>query len=209
MFFWCQRADLLKKFVSGLVTLIAILTFSVHLDCFAEGVQKKNNAEPKPAVEQVTETKSVDPLNIVGAGVGSLFGFGIGHPFQGRYLDRGWLFTVAEFSGVILLIQGGFMGDCEPGVRRCGNETIRGLGALLFVGGRVWEIVDLWTHLRDEPVQVVVAPSPLHGHHRPRPYRRPARRLPQRRLSLPGGRPSGAGQGRLAEDGRRRGRIRD
>ncbi len=70
-------------------------------------------------------------------------GFGIGHAIQGRYTDKGWIFTVGELGSISLAVAG--LGDCWAGSR---YETCNGglvfAGVMAYVGFKVWEIVDLW-----------------------------------------------------------------
>jgi hypothetical protein len=61
----------------------------------------------------------------VGAMLGSVTGFGIGHTLQSRYIKKGWQFSITEI-GVLF---------------------IPGPGAIIgFMGLKVWEIVDLWNY---------------------------------------------------------------
>lgn len=70
-------------------------------------------------------------------------GFGIGQAIQGRYSDTGWIFTAGELGSLAVMVSG--MGDCLDGNRHssCSGGTIV-LGAVAFVGFKIWEIVDLW-----------------------------------------------------------------
>lgn len=70
-------------------------------------------------------------------------GLGIGHAIQGRYTDKGWIFTVGELGSIAVMASG--MGDCwdGDGYRTCNGGAIV-LGAVAFVGFKIWEIVDLW-----------------------------------------------------------------
>lgn len=75
-------------------------------------------------------------------------GFGIGHAIQGRYSEKGWIFTVGELSSIAVLAAG--LGSCfgdalssNDGDCNTGGGLVF-LGAFGFVGFRVWEIVDLW-----------------------------------------------------------------
>lgn len=61
----------------------------------------------------------------------------------------GWIFTTTQVAGAIMMIAGGVYGDCARG-EDCGNREFGTLGALTYFGSRVWEIYDLWTHLRPE-----------------------------------------------------------
>jgi len=96
---------------------------------------------------------------IVGGVVASVYGFGIGHSVQGRWLDMGWVFTLGEVASFTAIIYGiaqinscesYYTGDvyvdtCEHGNH--GNDRAAGylVGGLLAFGGfRVWEIIDAW-----------------------------------------------------------------
>jgi hypothetical protein len=76
-------------------------------------------------------------------------GFGIGHAIQGRYLEKGWIFTVGEVGSLGLMIAGiqnctyeySFYGYWSGA---CQNNGLLTLGVIGFVGFRIWEIVDLW-----------------------------------------------------------------
>lgn len=72
-------------------------------------------------------------------------GFGVGHAIQGRYSDKGWIFTVGEIGSIVVLMSG--VGDCMSSISNrydgC-NGGLLFLGAAGFVGFRIWEIVDVW-----------------------------------------------------------------
>jgi MFS family permease len=84
---------------------------------------------------------------VIGATLAAGFvGYGAGQAIEGRYGERGWMFTVADTaSGSILLV--GLMGavsscDGEP---RCHHDLAVGLaigGAAVFLGSRAWQVVD-------------------------------------------------------------------
>ncbi|HEY8271909.1 MAG TPA: hypothetical protein VIG33_13545 [Pseudobdellovibrionaceae bacterium] len=71
-------------------------------------------------------------------------GLGIGHAIQGRYMDKGWIFTVGEL-GSLAVVMGG-VGSCLDSISnssRC-NGGAWFLGAMGYVGFRIWEIIDVW-----------------------------------------------------------------
>lgn len=86
---------------------------------------------------------------VSGGVVSAVVGFGIGHTVQGRWLERGWVFTAGEsaslliaFTGAVATIGCGGHSDSTTG-ERC--DTSVGLligGYLAFVGFRIWEIAD-------------------------------------------------------------------
>lgn len=60
-------------------------------------------------------------------------------------MDKGWIFTVGELASIAVLFSG--VGDCWNSAissyDSCNSGAIY-LGAMGFVGFRIWEIVDVW-----------------------------------------------------------------
>ncbi len=88
---------------------------------------------------------------IIGGAVGTLFGFGIGHAVQKRYLADGWLYTLGELSGAVLMGTGFFHTHVckkEEGLDRASctdrGEMMAFAGYLMVAGWRVAEIVNVW-----------------------------------------------------------------
>jgi hypothetical protein len=83
------------------------------------------------------------PRYVIGGILGVYPGFGIGHAVQGRYLDKGWIFTVGELGSVAGLVVG--LANClgtrydEP----CDNALIT-VSLISFIGFKIWECVDVW-----------------------------------------------------------------
>jgi hypothetical protein len=83
------------------------------------------------------------PQYIIGGILGMYPGFGIGHAVQGRYMDKGWIFTVGELGSVAGLGVG--LGNClgthydEP----CDNALIT-VSVISFIGFKIWECIDVW-----------------------------------------------------------------
>lgn len=75
-------------------------------------------------------------------------GLGIGHAVQGRYMEKGWIFTVGELASIAVFAAG--MGDCVASTWSSNKDNCNGSGGLLFagafgyVGFRIWEAVDAW-----------------------------------------------------------------
>jgi hypothetical protein len=95
----------------------------------------------------------------VAGGVTSLLGFGIGHAVQGRYAERGWIFTAGEvlsvglFGGGFAWMAGNVISNAQS-VHHGAIGTNPELGApvgmmvaggVTFIGFKIWEIVDAWT----------------------------------------------------------------
>jgi hypothetical protein len=94
----------------------------------------------------------------IGGGLAALFlGFGSGQAIQGRWGDRGWIFTLGEVASIGLLLWGWSEAwnctlddvECDDS-RGVGKLTV---GALAFSGFRVWETIDAFAvpagHNRD------------------------------------------------------------
>lgn len=103
-----------------------------------------------------SSAKTISTGRYIGGGVASiLVGFGVGHAIQGRYKEKGWIFTVAElvtiggyFTSVTLLV-GDAIDIAETGGDiDVGAVKTKGGMALAFlavgIGVRVWEMVDAW-----------------------------------------------------------------
>lgn len=89
---------------------------------------------------------------LVGGGLGTVFGFGIGHAVQRRYgQDLGWIYTAGEIGSLALMGTGfTYAGKCEEGEGERQDKCVgRGelmalAGYLLFTGLRVAEIINVW-----------------------------------------------------------------
>ena len=105
---------------------------------------KKRNKDVLNFDEKNTKTskRRISTSHYVASGLITLgFGFGTGHLVQGRYWDKGWIFTLAFtsiFGSVALL------GITEHNLT---PQTVDIIGASLLattIGLRVWEIFDIW-----------------------------------------------------------------
>jgi hypothetical protein len=64
-------------------------------------------------------------------------GFGIGHAVHGRYLHRGWIFTLGELGSAAVIATS--LSGCESATGGCFPALIGFSG---FIGFKVWEFVD-------------------------------------------------------------------
>jgi hypothetical protein len=86
---------------------------------------------------------------IVGPPLAFTLGFGIGHAAEGRWHEKGWMFTATDTAGFALFIGGNIAGlSCE-------TETSCGLAAGAFAVGllglgvsRIWQTIDTVTGAR-------------------------------------------------------------
>lgn len=104
---------------------------------------------------------------ITGGILGSTFGFGIGHGIQGRYAEKGWIFTAGEVAGLAILTpaatqcaqdnQNNSNKDCTPA-----QKSIITGGYLILLGFHIWEIVDVWTGATpvEDKVSAFILPVP-------------------------------------------------
>lgn len=80
-------------------------------------------------------------------GVLSVFvSFGVGQAVQGRWGERGWIFTVGETASIVAMIAGAADGlDCAAGDPHCNNGGAVGLvtgGAIGFTVFYLWGVID-------------------------------------------------------------------
>jgi len=118
---------------------------------------------------EATDTRVPVPTGkyITGGVLASTIGFGIGHGVQGRYSDKGWIFTATEVGGVALLAIGS--ASCKDeydvyGIKttKCSNAAIGLVGLGVLIGFHVWEIVDAWSGARgvDDGPKAFILPNP-------------------------------------------------
>lgn len=121
--------------------------------------------QPQPQPIQLTVDEQwllqrgyISPGEHIGGGVVSLFfGFGVGQAVQGRWSEKGYIFTfgeIASFGAMLWGIQQLATAcdyDYEYGYDNCSENKER-RGATLMVGGlialsvfRIWEVVDAFT----------------------------------------------------------------
>ncbi len=107
------------------------------------------------AEEKVSEASTKVPVStgkyITGGILGTVVGFGIGHGVQGRYKNKGLIFTIAEAVGLGVVTIG--LGQCANNLDVDGKRTWDCTpqagqilaGYAVAVGFHIWEIVDVWT----------------------------------------------------------------
>ena len=90
---------------------------------------------------------------LLGGLTGTVFGFGIGHGVQGRWLRDGWVFTAGEILTSAAVIAS--ISPCKDELFKTGaislsdrlakcNKVGLVLGQLSFITFRIWETVDAW-----------------------------------------------------------------
>lgn len=86
---------------------------------------------------------------LAGGATGTILGFGIGHIVQGRWAEKGWIFTAGELVTSSLFV-GGLM-ECAmtsvanvlTGDEECDSSAME-FGAFALGALRIWEVIDLW-----------------------------------------------------------------
>lgn len=139
--------------------LILIVAFIFAPHSFAKNDENTPKTETKAKVdlsglstEEISiyqQGKITDGQHIAGGLVGTFIGFGTGHIVYQKYGSNGWIFTVGELGSIAVMMAGAvkatggcFSGDSEECSEGFGVYT---LGALAYLGFRVWEIIDVWT----------------------------------------------------------------
>ena len=96
----------------------------------------------------------IDDTQYIASGIlGTIPGFGLGHAIQGRWKDKGWIFSAGETLGAGLMIASGsscmggsMMEDNNDRNGSGGNIALANPGMVTYLGFKVWEIVDIWTY---------------------------------------------------------------
>jgi hypothetical protein len=136
-----------------LMLILALYSFNLAADTLIYEAQKKDiklTDEDKDILEvgEISTTQYV-----VGGILGTYpLGLGIGHAVQGRWSQKGWIFTAGELGSAAVLLVGALgcvddeLENDLDGEDDCSsfNETLIVLGAVSYVGFRIWEAVDVW-----------------------------------------------------------------
>ena len=152
--------DSLKRVASGVINTISdgrsamIVQLTEGSPSIGMKVEKDiSKAAPAPAVLSEEERKTLDigeistTRYVIGGVIGTYpIGLGVGHAIQGRYGDKGWIFTVGELGSMAVLLAG--LGDCTfddwSDDDDCDGGGLIFLGAAGYVGFRIWEVIDVW-----------------------------------------------------------------
>lgn len=99
---------------------------------------------------RIYQSGEISTGQLIGGGaIGTVLGFGLGHIVYEEYTHRGWIFTAGELGSLMVASWGLANGivNCTVGDKNgCGNGLgTYVLGAMGFIGFRIWEAVDVWT----------------------------------------------------------------
>ncbi|MBX3034963.1 MAG: hypothetical protein KF865_13670 [Bdellovibrionaceae bacterium] len=153
------RGQVIKTTPNGTQAVVKITSGKIKKGMVAEKISPPEKAEgPKyqtsyeslsPEERRILQNGPInDTRYIIGGILGTYpLGFGIGHAIQGRYADRGWVFTAGEAGSLAVLFAG--VGSCLDhgdwnSERNSCNGGLMFLGLFGYVGFRVWEIIDVW-----------------------------------------------------------------
>ena len=143
----------------GIVFFVFIFNLAIQPSiCFSEaGLQseKMNMTGAESGLGISKDYTSITQNQYIAGGVlGALPGFGIGHAIQGRWFEKGWIFTGIQLGaplvgvGLLSLEYGFFTAQ----VRRYDNRTPLSVFNPLYVGlalaffaAKTWEIIDVWS----------------------------------------------------------------
>jgi hypothetical protein len=122
-----------------------------YLVIFILSIQISFAAKLTPSEQQTLGIGETTPMEYLGGGVLAWApGFGVGHAVQGRWADKGWIFTVGQiFSAVFIMIEVENF-DCDDPKKsnfECYlSETDNkfAFGAVSFSFFKIWEIWDAW-----------------------------------------------------------------
>jgi len=99
-------------------------------------------------IELISDGEIGAGAHILGVGGALFLGFGAGQAVQGRWGDKGWIFTVGETASLGVMVYG-VVNSASSCAAAAEGESCGGTGMGLLVGGalaysgfRVWEIVD-------------------------------------------------------------------
>lgn len=130
------------------------------------------NRERAKVTEQIYELESQAPVvslsqdevtpsmwrSVGGTLTGMVVGFGSGHAIQGRYKEKGWIFTLGEGVAIGGMIASASQCETTQAETQVGGTAIqtqvnRECGGALplvsllgFVGMRLWQVIDLISH---------------------------------------------------------------
>ena len=104
------------------------------------------------------ETTLIQGRYIGGGVVGTIVGAGIGHAIQGRWLRTGWIHTVLQVGGWMVM---GFQAGRRTVAPEAGHLITVAVSSLVIAGSRIWEIVDVWVLPSDIKAVKRMSLSPL------------------------------------------------
>lgn len=143
-----------KKISEGKSTIIIEMTEgkptkSMKLERLAE--KNINTTQLTQEERDIVAIGEISDTAYVFGGLVSIWpiGFGTGHAIQGRYRDKGYIFTIGEGASLTAVVLG--VTSCWGSTEYWDRGNCSGFGGSLailgvfgFFGFRIWEIIDAW-----------------------------------------------------------------
>jgi hypothetical protein len=165
---WCRRSQVLQRDVESVMK--ASISFALLVTLSGSVLAQPAPPVTEPSSQPVSSPAPAAPVQLrlqlsedeqellasgeistgahIGGGVAALFlGFGIGHAVQGRWGDRGWIFTLGETASIGVMIYGVTRAascvsdELGGGCGSSGLGLIAG-GAIALTGFHLWETID-------------------------------------------------------------------
>lgn len=139
-----QYLLLIFLFINSSVMANSTITY----EAYKKGIKLSEDDKETLEIGEISTTRYV-----VGGVLGTYpLGLGIGHAIQGRWSQKGWIFTTGELVSATVAVVGalGCVGnEIENGINHkddcsSANETLVAVGIIGYIGFRIWEIVDVW-----------------------------------------------------------------
>jgi len=131
--------------------LIVLFTFSFSAHtCFAQVTSAPRTQITQEEQELLDQGEIGTGQYIAGGIVGTFLGLGIGNAIEGTYMPKGLIFTLGELGGATMMVTGAV--DCAVDAIGASitnssvtcHTTAYTIGAVVLVGLRIWEIIDVW-----------------------------------------------------------------
>lgn len=119
--------------------------------------------------KDVESFKTITNTQYIAGGVLSIVvGFGAGHGAQGRWSEKGWIFTAGEAVSLIGVYYGFLAGALAAGGGQAptGKLAIGGISLVALMGFRIWEMIDAWmlpSHYKVADSQLRLQPFVYHS----------------------------------------------
>src|SRR5687767_4797890 len=115
------------KFTRILVAITMILSFA-----WAHAEDTDSGRDLNTSSSDIGKVPVPTGKYITGGILASTVGFGIGHGVQGRYGDKGWIYTATEAGGLALMLAG--VGTCKDEYIGATKNTTCSNGGLILIG---------------------------------------------------------------------------
>lgn len=133
----------MKLFILCVCLLLTQARASDELELLAKAKEQGIELTEKERLLLKSRAPTKDSY-VIGGIVGTYPGFGLGHAIQGRWLDRGWIFTLGETAGILVAGAGIINRLGDSGSERDCDRTAITVGMGTYLGFKIVEIFDVW-----------------------------------------------------------------